>query len=97
MPSSSTRAPIGSSALIRSWIAWATVSGIVPSAVLRGRVRRGVLGSAASDCALGVIGRLVAPRLSARRPSWSVHGRSGARLIKSVSEARSVLGEVAAR
>jgi hypothetical protein len=47
--------------LIRSWIAWATVSGIVPSAVLRGRVRRGVLGSAASDCALGVIGRLVAP------------------------------------
>ena len=39
MPSSSSRAPSGSSLTIRSWIAALTVAGMVPSSTERGRVR----------------------------------------------------------
>lgn len=78
---------------LNNWIDDTTIDAVVD----RGRTRRGVEGSAARACPVGITGSVKAPRLSARRPSCSDQGRSGARVSRSVSEPRSALGEVAAR
>ncbi|MFC6911665.1 hypothetical protein ACFQGS_23215 [Novosphingobium lubricantis] len=82
--------------MIRSRIALDTLSGIVPSAMERGRMRLEAPGSETRRCDWGRAGSSLAPRLSARRESCSAQGRSGARFSTSVIGVSSARGDVAA-